>query len=167
MTIIEGDSHRLPQDPTVADGLTGDFCIQTTSGHYWAKESGSWADLGPANEPVGAHYTRDFNGLNNTTIVGNAELTLPPGGVGWRINAGASDYDIYGITAAPSGTIRLFFNANGTRKYKFKHESTNAAAPANRFVLPKNSDYEINEYESVYFRYDGTLSRWHMITSQD
>jgi hypothetical protein len=77
-----------------------------------------------------------------------------------RINVDAAR-NITGIVAQTSGTMLLLYNTT-TFTITLKHDVTSTAA--NRFYGPGDVDFSLTAHRSVWVRYDGTHSRWTIIS---
>lgn len=83
-------------------------------------------------------------------------------GCGWRVSLPSGDVDLSGIAGGTDGMIVLLFNAS-TNKVKIKHEDSGTAI--NSLLTVDENDFDLNAWGSVYIRYDGMLSRWHLLSA--
>jgi hypothetical protein len=96
-----------------------------------------------------------------TTDVNN--YALSGAGVA-RLATSSGTVAITGIEASSPGDVRLLINV-GTNNLTLKHASTSSSA-ANRFLAPNNIDYIVAPGDSVAILYDGTDSRWRIMSAQ-
>ncbi len=80
-----------------------------------------------------------------------------------RFSTGSSAYILTGMAAQAAGRLLWLVNVDSGGYMRFDHESGSSSA-VNRFRLPNGAAVRIREYSSALMFYDGTLSRWVMLS---
>lgn len=122
-------------------------------------------------DKTGVGELPDFGFVNLQPLTLTADQTPlpspPVGRTGYRLESDDNDYEIRSIAAGTDGQILLLFNADPfEKKFKLKHEDTNELVLANRISCWGGGDKELEKWESIMIRYDGTLQRWHLLFSR-
>ena len=102
--------------------------------------------------------------ITPTQLTANTNNYAPTGGLGahkMRISSNAA-INITGLTNGADGREIILTNI-GTFAITLVHDATSIAA--NRFYGPNNANYVLRPNASVLLWYDGTSSRWRVISN--
>lgn len=79
-----------------------------------------------------------------------------------RIDPGAADRVITGLTAQEAGRLLLLVNISTSKRFTLSYENTSSVA-ANRFLGPGGADVNVIKEGAVMVYYDGTSARWRTV----
>lgn len=117
-----------------------------------------------ANGPVTVATTALITGvITPTQLAANTNDWAPTGMSGASIIRASTDAlrNLTGITGGAAGRTLILINV-GAFNLVLKDDATSTAA--NRFLNPDASDFAITPQSSCFLWYDGTSSRWRVIT---
>lgn len=122
------------------------------------------ARLSQTNAFTGSNsFSKDFTlsgTLSPTALSGDVNDYNPTNlstAIALRIDGGASDRNITGLSGGADGRIITITNIGTTNNLTLVNQSASSSA-ANRFLLPADTILPINT--ALALRYDGTTSRW-------